>query len=112
MGKFQNVWFRQITPHRSMRALDELDIGTLSFKEKSILFVGEKGTFATDKIVGVKYDREGNDFVNHWIRIDFDDEDGNPRSAFCKDGTWRGWKSFLTKSDLPIFEALQQAIRV
>ena len=86
---FQSVW------HRSgKKGLFELlafkDSGTLVVRDNRMEFTG-KDQFIIDKVLKVSYEKQGTDFVNNWVRIDYKDGP-EEKTAFFADGGWLGWR--------------------
>jgi hypothetical protein len=86
---FQSVW------HRSAeKGLFELlafnDSGTLVVRDNRMEFTG-KEQFVIDKVLNVSYGKQGTDFVNKWVRIDYQDGP-KEKTAFFADGGWWGWR--------------------
>jgi hypothetical protein len=86
---FQSVW------HRSgEKGLFELmafkDSGTLVVSDDRMEFYG-KDQFVIDKVLKVSYGKQGTDFVNNWVRIDYQDGP-EEKTAFFADGGWMGWR--------------------
>jgi hypothetical protein len=85
---FSCVWYRS-----SKKVGFELpayqDSGTLVVGANRIEFVGTN-RLVIEKIVGLSYGKQGIDFVNNWVRIDYEDR-GEAKAAFFADGSWLGW---------------------
>ena len=89
---FHAVW------HRSgKKGLFELlafkDSGTLVVRDNRIEFTG-KDQFVIDKVLKLSYGKQGADFVNNWVSIDY--VDGiEEKTAFFADGGWLGWRGIF-----------------
>jgi hypothetical protein len=89
---FGSVW------HRSgKKGLFELlafkDGGTLVVHDNRIEFIG-KNRLVIDRILKLSYGKQGTDFVNNWVRIDY--QDGTEeKTAFFADGGWLGWRGIF-----------------
>jgi len=66
------------------------DAGKLTVGESAIEFIGRKQTVVITNILGVSYGKQGRDFVNKWVKIEYDDG-SSPAVAFFADGSLRGW---------------------
>ena len=66
--------------------------GRLTVGEKSIQFSSGNGTVVImmTNILRVTFGKQGSDFVNDWIRIEYGDQ-ASPSVAFFADGALFGW---------------------
>jgi len=79
----ENTWLR-------FRLLAYEDVGKLTISETSIAFQSSKRTVEIDRIQKVSYGKQGRDFVNNWVKIEYLDG-GRPALAFFADGGSLGW---------------------
>ncbi len=89
---FRSVW------HRSgKKGLFELlafkDSGTLVVRDNRIEFTG-KNRLVIDSILKLSYGKQGTDFVNNWVMIDYQDG-AEEKMAFFADGGWLGWRGIF-----------------
>jgi hypothetical protein len=56
--------------------------------ENSIEFHGSKGPVVITDIKRVTFGKQGRDFVNNWVKIEYGT---TPSVAFFADGSLRGW---------------------
>ena len=89
---FHSVW------HRSgKKGLFELlafkDSGNLVVRQDRLEFLG-KNRLVIDKILGLSYGKQGTDFVNNWMRIDYQ-EGAEEKTAYFADGGWLGWRGIF-----------------
>lgn len=88
---FDGVWY---LPHenrwRDLNILAFKDTGKLTVGEHSIAFNGSKGTVVITDIRYVSYGKQGRDFVNNWVKIEYGDVN-TPSVAFFADGSLFGW---------------------
>jgi hypothetical protein len=104
---FDLVWY---LPHenrwRDLNILAYRDTGKLAVGENSIEFRGGKGTVVITKIQRVAFGKQGRDFINKWVKIEYGDNP-NPSVAYFADGSSLGWGGIFggTKK---ILEAVNQ----
>src|SRR5438445_690647 len=88
---FDSVWY---LPHentwRDLNILAYRDKGKLTVSENSIEFHGSKETVVITEINRVTFGKQGRDFVNNWVKIEYGDNNA-PSVAFFADGCLRGW---------------------
>lgn len=88
---FDTVWY---LPHENrwqdLNILAYRDTGMLTVAENLIQFQGGKETIVITDIRRVTFGRQGRDFVNNWVRIEYGDR-VNPSIAFFADGSALGW---------------------
>ena len=88
---FDSVWY---LPHenkwRDLHILAYRDIGKLTLSENSIEFQGGKETVVITNIKRVTFGKQGRDFVNKWVKIEYGDS-ATPSVAFLADGSLLGW---------------------
>jgi hypothetical protein len=63
-------------------------------------------TIMIDRIVRMSYGKQGRDFVNNWVKIEYDQE-GIRRRAFFADGGSHGWDGVLGGTNR-IFDAIKR----
>lgn len=93
MGKpiFTSVWYLpDENTWRNFNILAFRDVGRLITYEDSLEFQGKKGTVLIKNIRRVTFGKQGRDFVNNWVRIEYGDA-LKPATAFFADGSWLGW---------------------
>jgi len=88
---FDSVWY---LPHenrwRDLHILAYRDTGKLTVSEHSIEFHGGKETVIITNVKRVTLVKQGRDFVNHWVKIEYGDG-AAPWVAFFADGSLLGW---------------------
>jgi hypothetical protein len=95
----ENTWLR-------FRLLAYEDVGKLTIGENSVLFESSKRTIAIVRIQKVSYGKQGRDFVNNWVKIEYLDGD-KPAIAFFADGGQLGW-SGVGGGTAKMLEAVKQ----
>jgi hypothetical protein len=105
---FENVWFLPSENRwRDLNLLAHRDTGKLTVKEKSIEFRGKKEAVVITNVRAVSYGKQGRDFVNNWVKVEYGDGSA-PSSAYFADGSLLGWGGILggTKRILDAIRAL------
>jgi len=105
--KFDKLWY---LPHenrwRDMNMLAYRDTGQLVLHDKSMEFRGKKETVVITRVQSVSYGRQGRDFVNNWVRVEYG-EGMTPSVAYFADGSMLGWGGILGGTKR-ILEAVRQ----
>ena len=92
---FENVWYLPDENHwRNLQMLAFRDAGSLIVHDNSIEFRGKKGMVQINNIRRVTCGRQGRDFVNKWVKIEYGDG-ASPTTAFFADGSMLGWGGIL-----------------
>ena len=85
---FGTVWYLpEENRWRDMKMLAMRDTGTLVVNDDSLVFNGKKEELRIANIKKISYGKQGRDFINNWVKIDY--QDG--LIAFFADGSWLGW---------------------
>ena len=85
---FGKVWYLpEENRWRDMNMLAMRDTGALAVTEDSLEFTGKKEKVHIIDIKRVSFGKQGRDFVNNWVKIEYQ----NGKTAFFADGTWLGW---------------------
>jgi hypothetical protein len=88
---FDKVWYLpNENKWRDLNLLALRDSGTLSVTGNSIEFRGAKETVTITNIRAVSYGKQGRDFVNNWVKVEYGDGP-TPATAFFADGSVLGW---------------------
>jgi hypothetical protein len=67
------------------------DAGRLMVRADSLEFVGSKNHVLVEGIRRVTIGKQGRDFVNQWVKVDY----GKDSQAFFADGGWLGWGGLI-----------------
>jgi hypothetical protein len=82
------------------------DVGRLVVSDAKIVFQSASRSIVIDQIRQVSYGKQGRDFMNNWVKVEY--LDGNtPSIAFFTDGGSLGWSGFLGGT-ARIFKAMKQ----
>jgi hypothetical protein len=89
--EFQSVWYlAHANRWLDFNLLAYHDIGTLTVRENMAEFKGTKRTVLIEDIQRVSFGKQGRDFVNNWVKIEYGKSE-LPSVAYFADGTSRGW---------------------
>ena len=92
---FHSVWYLpDQNSWQDMNIFAFRDIGTLTIGKRSIEFHGRKGAVHIAHVKRISYGRQGRDFVNNWVRIEYGDSPATS-VAFFADGSLLGWGGVL-----------------
>ncbi len=85
---FPTVWFLPAENRwRDLNILAMRDRGSLTLHDDFLEFVGKKETVVVRKVTDVSFGKQGRDFVNNWVKIEYGDDE----TAFFADGSYFGW---------------------
>lgn len=88
---FTPVWYRPDENKWSdMNLLAFQDSGLLIVKDDSLEFEGQKHKVTLTQIKRISIGKQGRDFINNWIKVEYGDPPGTS-TAFFADGSWLGW---------------------
>jgi hypothetical protein len=79
----------------------------LIVSDNSLTFKGKKEKVQITNIKRITYGKQGKDFINNWIKVEY--QDGN--TAFLADGNLLGWAGVFggTKKILKVIQHLAQS---
>lgn len=101
--KFSKVWYRSGENRwQDKKILAMEDSGDLIVNANSIEFNGKKKRVHITNVKRVSYEKQGRDFVNNWVKIEYDDG----KTAFFAGGSWLGWGGILGGTE-KIFDAVR-----
>lgn len=88
-----NVWYLPSeNTWKEFNLLAMRDSGTLSIRKGELIFKGKKSQEVTIKnIQSISYGKQGRDFVNNWVKIEFVSDKSEKEIAFFADGKLLGW---------------------
>lgn len=85
---FPAVWYLPSENRwRDLNVLAMRDRGSLTVHDDSLEFVGKKGTVRVNAVHRITYGKQGRDFVNNWVKLEY----GDGQTAFFADGSYFGW---------------------
>jgi hypothetical protein len=88
---FNPVWFLPSENRwRDMNILAFKDTGRLIVQPQLLEFQGNKEKVAITEIRRVSIGKQGRDFVNQWVKVEYGDAQA-PSTAYFADGSWLGW---------------------
>jgi hypothetical protein len=95
-----NTWLR-------FRLLAYEDVGSLIIGPSSIVFASGKRELAIDRIQHVSFGKQGRDFINNWVKVEYLTEAGQSALAFFADGGSLGWSGVAGGTD-KMLEAIKR----
>lgn len=88
---FESVWFLpKENKWSDKNPLAYTDKGSLVVGDNSIEFRGTKSAIVITNIRRVSYGKQGRDFVNNWVKVEYG-AGIDPSTAFFADGSLAGW---------------------
>jgi hypothetical protein len=110
--QFENVWYRPDESRwRDMDFVAYRDAGRLVVRADSLEFYGKAaGVLRVAGVRGVSIVKQGRDFINDWVRIEYGEAAATPATAFFADGSWLGWGGVLGGTRR-IYEAVRHLAR-
>jgi hypothetical protein len=107
-NQFNNVWYlsRENTIEQ-FKIMAYEDVGRLEIQENTIVYTGRKGSVIIRKISKIKYGKQGRDFMNNWVQIEY----GDNQKAFFADGSVLGWKGFFGGTKI-LFAAINKGLQM
>ena len=106
---FDKVWFLPRERRWGELNLAYEDIGRLTVRADSLEFQGRKGTLVITHIRRVSCGKQGRDFINDWVKVEYGDGP-SPSIAFFADGAGMGWSGVLGGTR-KILEAVESLLR-
>ena len=104
---FDKVWYLcGDSIWRIFRLLAYQDVGTLTVSDNQLEFKSNQRTLVIDRMLRLSYGKQGRDFVNNWVKIEYDNG-GSRHRAFFADGGSLGWDGVLGGTKR-IFEAVKR----
>jgi len=91
---FENVWYSPRKRWYDWHLLAYRDVGRLTIEEKSLEFQGRRQTLLVETVLCVSYGKQGRDFVNNWVIVDYRDGVSTSTALFA-DGNMAGWSGVL-----------------
>ncbi len=86
------------------------DQGSLDIRGAELEFRGRKYAFVIRDITQLSMGRQGRDFINTWVRVDYV-QDGNPAVAYFVDGSALGWGGVLGGSK-KLYATIEESLRL
>ena len=108
--RFNSVWYLPAeNKWRDLNMAAFRDSGSLFVRDDSVEFQGEKEMVVITHVRRISFGKQGRDFVNNWVKIEYGDG-ASPSSAFFADGSWLGWGGILGGTKR-ILAAVQHFVR-
>jgi hypothetical protein len=84
----ENTW-------QEFNTLAMKDKGSLSLQNGQLTFKGKQYEVKIENIESVSYGKQGRDFINNWVKIQFKNSSGKTETAFFADGNLMGWSGIF-----------------
>ncbi|HVS91340.1 MAG TPA: hypothetical protein VHE59_04860 [Mucilaginibacter sp.] len=92
----ENVWYLPSeNTWKEFQYMAMKDIGKLIIESKGITFSGSKTNLFINRPVSITYGKQGRDFINKWVKIEYQDQQGDLMQAYFADGNNRGWSGIF-----------------
>jgi hypothetical protein len=91
---FENVWYSPRKRWYDWHLLAYRNVGRLTIEEKSLEFKGRRQTLVVETVLCVSYGKQGRDFVNNWVIVNYRDGLSTSTALFA-DGNMAGWSGVL-----------------
>lgn len=93
---FQNIWYLpSANTWKDFQMLAMKDIGCLMIETNGIAFKGNNSEFIINKLSSITYGKQGRDFINNWVKIEYYDLKDELQEAYSADGNNRGWSGIF-----------------
>jgi len=103
---FDNIWYLPSENRwRDMQMMAFRDAGRLIVRDNSLEFQGKKDNVTITNIRRVSCGRQGRDFMNKWVKVEY----GDGATAFFADGSMLGWGGILGGTNR-IFEVVSKLL--
>ncbi len=92
---FNSVWY--LPSENTWQAGNLLafrDAGRLTIDEGGLVFEGQKGRVAVTRVRHLSIGKQGRDFINEWIKVEYGDPP-HLSSVYFADGSLLGWGGLL-----------------
>jgi hypothetical protein len=109
---FEKIWYLpSANKWRDLNPLAFRDTGSLIIDDNLIIFLGKKEKVEIRNIKYVSYGKQGRDWVNNWVKVEYGE--GNELStAFFADGGSLGWGGVFggTRKIFAVIQSVQNKI--
>jgi hypothetical protein len=106
---FNSVWY--LPSENTWQAGNLLafrDVGRLTIDGAGLIFEGQKGRIAITRVQRVSIGKQGRDFLNDWVKVEYGDPP-HLANVYFADGSLLGWGGLLGGTRR-IYAAAQGAI--
>jgi len=92
-----NIWYLPSeNTWKKFNLLAMKDIGTLIFNKNELIFKGNGSKeIIINNLVSISYGKQGRDFINKWVKIEFINNNKEIETAFFADGNMLGWSGIF-----------------
>jgi hypothetical protein len=88
----QNAWYLPSeNTWKDFQMMAMKDIGILTINTNEITFKGSTSNLLINQLHSISYGKQGRDFINNWVKIEYYDSRNELQQAYFADGNSRGW---------------------
>ncbi|SMO87243.1 hypothetical protein [Gracilimonas mengyeensis] len=80
---------------RDLNLLAMKDSGLLTFEKDGLKFEGKNENIYIKNFQSISYGKQGRDFVNNWVKIEYLSDDKELKTAFFADKKMLGWSGIF-----------------
>lgn len=92
----QNTWYLPSeNTWRDFQMMAMKDIGVLIIETNGITFKGKNSSIVINRLHSVSYGKQGRDFINNWIKVEYYDLNNEMQQAYFADGNNGGWSGIF-----------------
>jgi hypothetical protein len=92
MNTIENIWYLPAeNTWKDFQVMAMKDIGTLFVYPNGLEFKGKDTDLAIKQALSVSYGKQGRDFINNWVKLEYYDNNNEIQQAYFADGNNRGW---------------------
>nr|WP_067061823.1 hypothetical protein [Mucilaginibacter sp. L294] len=89
---FTNIWYLPSkNTWKDFQVMAMKDIGTLRLYTHGCAYDGDQTNIKIAKIANVTYGKQGRDFINNWVKLEYYDHLNELKEAYFADGNKGGW---------------------
>ena len=92
----ENTWYLPTAnTWKNPQIMAMKDIGTLTISTIGIMFNGGDTNLFINDIVSISYGKQGRDFINNWVKLEYYNKNNELTQAYFADGNNRGWSGIF-----------------
>jgi hypothetical protein len=96
MESIDNIWYLPSeNTWKDFQIMAMKDTGRLQLHTNYISFKGRSTTLEIKDIISLSYCKQGRDFINNWVKIEYRSCDNEIEQAFFADGNKQGWSGIF-----------------
>jgi hypothetical protein len=96
MNTINNIWYLPSeNTWKDFQIMAMKDTGTLTIDANGLSFKGSSTNIEIKDIVSLSIGKQGRDFVNNWVKIEYCSNNNELQRAYFADGNMRGWSGIF-----------------